>query len=547
MWSSIKRGAAPLASLALMAGVLTVSTVAVAPVTQAADDPQTGCDNVYDSAVVGRTPIQFMRMINEIPQTLRVDRTSAGSVNASGRVTPATVTSKTIPVWLGQRTPYLDGGNTRDHKEYNSGSAWWTDHWWDAGYTRHTIGCYTNIPFVVGPGDGDKAFQNTYDYEGKLYGRNDNWRGKGNWWAFPKNYSREGVAGFHSWTCRGAVDPLKTSSVYWKKVNQGSGFFGDNDRDRRNSDAGRAPACQDPQFQNLSVKSYLSQTYYGNLPDNVRTSNRCEASGGRGAASCWNEIYGGPWARTWRQETHVYAVALRAVLSSTAQIDIPQEYRLPGDPTTRRLSWVITQAETTGSWPSGSSGLESNKVPSDDSVTPFTVPGGVPGRASEYVIGSWGNVNKPEQRMTFRLTATTDGTWKWPVNDQGEELLRPSVDLTFKFTLNNFNYQGESCTGTSGGEGTWTKQQPCLFGLVPTLFQVTDNIQQNERRQPKLDDKGNPISTADFKYEAVQGGWSTSDLKVQQTRFDWGSAGGAYVGANARWNVNLSGTITNLQ
>lgn len=547
MWSTVIRTAAPVASLALMAGVLTVSAITVAPAAQAADDPQTGCDDVYDSAVVGRTPIQFMRMINEIPQSLRVDRTTAGRVVPGKQPVPAAVSSKTIPVWLGQKTPYMDGGNTRDHKEYNSGSAWWTDHWWDAGYTRHTIGCFTNIPFVVGPGDGDKAFQATYDYDGKLYGRNAEWRGRGNWWAFPKNYSREGVNGYHSWTCRGAVDPLKTTTVYWKKVNQGSGFFGDNDTDRKNPDAGRAPACEDPQFQNMTVKSYLSQTYYGNLPDNVRTSNRCEASGTKGAAGCWNAIWGGPWARTWRQETHVYAVALRAALSSTAQIDIPSEYRLPGDPATRRLSWVITKAETTGSWPSGSSGLESNEVPTGNTVTPFTVPGGVPGRAATYMIGSWGNVNKPEQRMTFRLTATTDGTWSWPVNDQGEELLRPSVDLTFQYRLNNFNYQGASCSGTSGGEGPWTKDQQCLFGLVPTLFQVTDNIQQNERRQPKLDEKGNPISTADFKSEAVQGGWSTSDLKVQQTRFDWGSAGGAYVGANARWDINLSGTITNLQ
>jgi hypothetical protein len=125
--------------------------------------------------------------------------------------------------------------------------------------------------------------------------------------------------------------------------------------------------------------------------------------------------------------------------------------------------------------------------------------------------------------------------------------LRPSVDLTFRFTLNNFNYQGESCTSTSGGTGPWTSQQPCLFNLVPTIFQVSDNIQQNERRQPRLDDRGNPISTAGFTSEAVQGGWSTSDLRIQQTRFDWGSAGGAYVGANARWDINLSGTISNLE
>jgi len=485
-----------------------------------------------------------MRMINEIPQSLRVDRTTAGRVVDGKKPVPAAVTSKTIPVWLGQKTPYMDGGNTLDYKKYTSGSAWNTDWWWDPDYTRHTVGCHTWIPYVIGPGDGDKASKATYDYDGNPYGRNDDWRGMGNWWAFPKNYSRLGVEGFHSWTCRGEV--VDKGSVYWRKVNAGSGFFGDNDTDRRNPDAGRAPACQDPQFKNMTVKSWFSQTYYGNLPNNVRTSNGCKVVGTK-IAGCWSEIYGGPWANTWRQETHVYAVALRAALSSTAQIDIPSEYRLPGDPASRRLSWVITKADTTGSWPSGSSGLETNEVPTGNTVTPFTVPGRSVGRAEPYVIGSWGNVDKPEQRMTFRLTATTDGTWAWPVNDQGEELVRPSVDLTFQYTLNDFNYQRASCGSTSDGRGEWTQQAPCLFGQVPTLYRVTDNIKENEQRKPKLDDKGNPISTADFKSEAVQGGWMTSDLKVQQTRFDWGSAGGGYVGVNPRWDINLSGTITNLQ
>ena len=548
MWSTARAWAAPIASAGLVASFLTAG-VMVTPqaATARQTDAQTGCQEVYDSGVVGNTPIQFMRVVNEIPQSLRVDRTTPGRVSASGTVTPATVTSATRPVWLGQKTPRMDGGNTRDHKEYNSGSAWWTDHWWDAGWLRHTVGCFTNIPFVIGPGDGDKAHQTTYDYDGKLYGRNAEWRGRGNWWAFPKNYSREGVQGFHSWTCRGAVDPKKPDSVYWQKVNQGSGFFGDTDSDRPLRAAGSAPECQDPTFQNMTVRSRLSQTYYGNLPDDVRTGNTCEATGTGGVAGCWNEMYPGPWVRSWRQITHVYAVALRANLQSTAQISIPAEYRLPGDPQTRRLSWVITKADTTGTWPAGSAGLKDNEVPTGNKVSPFTVPGGTPGRAQGYTIGTWGNVNRPEQRMTFRLTATTDGTWSWPVDERGEELLRPSVDLSFKFTLNNFNYQGASCSGTSGGTGPWSVQQPCLFNLVPTIFQVSDNIQQNERRQPKLDEKGNPISTAGFTSEAVQGGWSTSDLRVQQTRLDWGSAGGAYVGANARWDINLSGTISNLE
>jgi len=53
MWSTVTRGIAPAASLALVAGVLTVSAIAVAPAAQAADDAQTGCDIDYDAAVVG--------------------------------------------------------------------------------------------------------------------------------------------------------------------------------------------------------------------------------------------------------------------------------------------------------------------------------------------------------------------------------------------------------------------------------------------------------------------------------------------------------------
>jgi hypothetical protein len=294
------------------------------------------------------------------------------------------------------------------------------------------------------------------------------------------------------------------------------------------------------------VRSYLEQSYYGNLTDNVRKGNRCEVSGGSGAVGCWNEIYTGPWVRSWRQVTHVYAVALRAQLTSSTRIEIPSDYREPGEPTTRTLSWVITKAETTGTWPKGSGGLAKNEVPTGSDVTPFTVPGGA--RADEYTIGTWGDVKRPEQRMTFRLTATTDGTWSWPVHyETGEELVRPSIDLTFKFNLNNFDKLEKSCGSTSGGTGQWTGDAPCTIGLTPTVFQVGNDSRTNERREPKLNDKGEPISTAEFKSEAVQGGWTTTDLKVQNTRFDWGSAGGAYVGANAVWEVNLSGTITNLQ
>ncbi|MFZ4511537.1 MAG: hypothetical protein ACOYNJ_11310 [Candidatus Nanopelagicales bacterium] len=527
---------------AFAASLLTAGVVLNAPTALArAVDPQTGCEAYFDSFVSGDTPIQFMRIINEIPQQVTVSRTKPGGAM------PTKVQTDTTPVWLGQKTPYMDGGNTTDHKKYLQGSTYDTDYWWNK---QNYDGCYTEIPFVVGPGDGANALQSTYGYDGKLYGRNDNWRGKGNWWAFPKVWgTTKGVSGFHSWTCRGPVNPDNTSSVYWKKVSEGSGFFGDNDNDRKNRDAGRAPACQDNRLKDLTIRSHFDQSYYGNLEKSVRDDMRCEVSGGSNAIGCWNELYGGPWANTWRQTTHVYGVTVRATLQSSAEIDIPIEYRQAGEPSKRRLSWVITQAENYGgTWPTGSRGLTDNTVPSGDEVTPFTVVGGLPGRTEPYQIGTWGNVNNAEQKLKFRLTATTDGTWSWPVNDQGEELLRPSVDLVFKYTLNDFNYQGKSCGETKNGKGTWTDKQPCLFGLVPTIFQVSDNIEQNERRDPLLNEKKQPISTADWRFEAVQGGWNTSDLKVQQVGdFDWGAAGGRHVGANAKWNINLSGIITNLQ
>ncbi|MGI9196498.1 MAG: hypothetical protein ACR2KE_03450 [Candidatus Nanopelagicales bacterium] len=546
---------------ALLAGLLTgVVLVSVpAQVASAADDRETGCDEKYDSAVVGNTPIMFQRIVNHIPQGVAVSTLTRGT-----GTTPSRVVTAPRPVWLGQKTPYLNGGDTLDYKKWNQrGSEGWpADNWWDSSYTRHHVGCATNYPFLIGPGEGEKARR--LNYSGQLFGRNAEWRGKASWWGVPKRYEQDYVGGFSTWTCRGAVDvpadadlrTWTTDTVYWKLVSQGSGFFGDNDSDRVKLDAGRAPKCENSVFRDMSVVPYFLQTYYGSLPSDVRTSNRCDASSTGNVVGCWQQIYHGPWNRSWRTETHVFAASLLATVKSTTTIEIPDAYRAPGDPKTRRVSWAVNRASITGRWPDGASDLGDARVPAAGQTSKYTVPGGIAGTEQEFKVGGWASTTTGEKKLIFRLTASTDGTWNWPTcQDEtqcvlGDELQRPSVDLNFGYTLDSFDKLESSCQG----DGLWrtskfyTESAPCTIGTVPTAFRVSTDSRQNERRQPVVDDKGNPISTVSFDHKVVAAGdWMTSDLKVQSVRTDPpGGEGGGYVGANVRWEIQLAGRITNL-
>ena len=547
----------------LLAGLLTGVVLVAAPaqVASAADDAETGCDEKYDSAVVGNTPIMFQRIVNHIPQGVAVSTLAPGTAAKA-----ATVVTSPKPVWLGQKTPYMDGADTLDYKKWNrrhGSEGWPADNWWDSDYTRHTVGCFTNYPFLIGPGEGEKARR--IAYSGSLYGRNVQWRGKASWWGIPKRYEQDNVGGFSTWTCRGDVNvPVDadlrtwtTDTVFWKLVSQGSGFFGDNDSDRVNRDAGRAPACENSVFKDMSINPYFWQTYRGSLPDDVRSSNRCDTSSTGNVVGCWQQIYHGPWNRSWRTESHVFAASLLAAVKSTTTIEIPDAYRAAGDPKTRRLSWAVNKAEINGGrWPDGARDLGQATVPAVGETSKYTVPGGIAGSEQDFKVGAWASTSTGQKRLVFRLTASTDGSWRWPTcQDEtqctlGEPLQRPSVDLTFSYTLDSFDKLESSCAG----DGLWrtskfyTESAPCTIGTVPTVFRVSTDSRQNEKRQPVVDDKGKPISTVEFSSRVIQAGdWQTSELKVQLARDpEVGGEGGGYVGANVRWEVQLAGRITNL-
>lgn len=556
------------ASGGLLASLLTGVVLVAAPVAVAnTTDGETGCQEVYDSAVVGNNPIMFQRIINHIPQGVAVSTLKKGSADEA----PEIVTQPK-PVWLGQKTPFMDGQDTLDYKRWNrrhGNEGWPADNWWDSQFQRHTVGCFVNYPFLIGPGENKPRL---IDYDGRLYGRNDSWRGKTTWWGIPKRYEQDYVGGWSSWTCRGdakvddKVSPARwrTDSVYWAKVSIGSGFFGDNGRDRLNRDAGRAPACENSAFSDMEVKPYFRQTFRGHLPDTARTDNRCEVASAGDIAGCWQRIYTGPWNRSWRTETNVFAASMLANLRSYAQINVPSEYREFGGASRLRLAWAISDVEITpGVWPDGFDPSKAvkpkfNRATKQTEVSEYTVPGSIQGdgvRDKPFKFGGWLNTERGEKTMKLRLTATTDGTFPWPTcqEDQetcreGDPMFRPQIELIFRYELESFDKLGNSCTTADYlkyDSNYFTRNRACIIGMVPTLFQVSDNSDQNNRFEPKRDEKGNAISTIAAVKQVPIGSqdWVTTDLKVQVSDPIRESEGTSTVGANVRWDINLTGVL----
>jgi len=551
----------------LLTGVVLVATptpVAVAVTT----DSETGCDEVYDSAVAGNNPIMFQRIINHIPQGVAVSTLKPGTSTSDPEIT-----TRPKPVWLGQRTPFMDGGQTLDHKKWNQRKVFWSegwpaDNWWDSDYTRHTVGCFVNYPFLIGPGEGAASPSTDnprlIDYAGKLYGRNDNWRGSTTWWGIPKRYEADWVGGFSTWTCRGDVkvprnvDPStwKTDLAYWKKVEDGSGFYGDSATERVSRDAGRAPACENSVFQRMQVKPFFRQTFKGSLPDDVRTTNRCEVESPRNIVGCWQRIYKGPWNRSWRTETNVFAASMLANLRSYAQMEVPAAYRAFGDPRTVTLSWAISDVDIDGSWPDGFD-EDSAVRPTLGKVSPYTVPGALPGDGEKdkpFKFGGWISTTPGKKSMKLSLIGTTDGTWAWPtcqdedVCTLGRPLVRPQVDIEFSYDLSDFDKLKVSCSRSSlnWDSNFYSRQAPCTIGMVPTLYSVGNDSRTNEQFEPKADDKGSVNRRIDaVQFSPIQNQfWTTTDLKFQQSRPSVDDEGAQNVGANVRWDITLSGVIS---
>ena len=554
---------------ALLASLLTGVALVAAPAPEAVArnmDNETGCQEVYDSAVVGNTPIMFQRIINHIPQGVTVSTLKRGTADEASEIS-----SRPKPVWLGQKTPYMNGADTLDYKKWNrrNGSEGWpADNWWDSSFMRHTVGCLTNYPFLIGPGEGpaspNVASPRLIDYDGKLYGRDSNLRGKVTWWGIPKRYEADWVGGFSTWTCRGDVQvpekvnpsSWKTDSVYWKKVNQGSGFFGDNDTDRNNRDAGRAPACENSAFADMEVKPYFRQEFYGSLPSDVRTSNRCDVSSTSDTVGCWQRIYKGPWNRSWRTETNVFAASMLANVRSYTQMEVPTEYRTFGAPKKRTLSWAISDVSIDGAWPDGFE--EKSAVrPTLGKVSAYTVPGSIPGDGASdqpFKFGGWISTTPGKKEMRLTLTGTTDGTWEWPtcIDENacplGQPMVRPQVSIVFSYELSDFDKLKVSCSrsGLDYDSSFYTERAPCTIGMVPTLYPVGNDSRTNEQFEPKTDDKGKrlPREIDEVQFSPIQSQfWSTTDLKFQQSKPEVETEGAGTVGANVRWNITLSGVI----
>ena len=552
----------------LLTGIALVS--APAPVAVAGNtDSETGCDEVYDSAVVGNTPIMFQRIINHIPQGVAVSTLKPGTANRGPQIE-----TRAKPVWLGQKTPYMDRGKTLDYKRWNQRDSWifgkegWpADHWWDAGYTRHTVGCYIGYPFLIGPGEGeaevDQPTPRLIDYDGKLYGRDDNWRGRTTWWGIPKRYEADWVGGVSTWTCRGDVkvpenvDPgtWREDSVYWERVKKGSGFTGD--ADNRNRNAGRAPACENSVFAGMEVKPKFLQTYRGSLPDNVRASNACEVKSKGNVVGCWQRMYHGPWNRSWRTETNVFAASMLANITSYAQMEVPAAYRSFGAPRTVTLSWAISDVRIDGEWPDGFNPREAVEPSTSSSVSKYTIPGAIPGdgdRDKPFKFGGWINTSPGKKQMKLTLTGTTDGTWEWPTCQDEDvcdnrPLARPQVTLTFSYDLANFDRLGK----ISDEKGLWrdsqyyTRDAPIIIGMVPTLYPVGNDARTNEQFDPRTDDKGNrlPRTINEVNVSRIQNQfWTTTDLKFQEIGPTVSAEGVGTVGANVRWDLRFSGVIT---
>ena len=526
--------AAPL--VPMQASAVAPPAVAIAPTLT---DPITRCQDDYDSGVVGNTPIAFGMLQNEIPRGITVskwvpgdpvssNRKKVGTIYGKGRI----VTPEAPEVWLGQRTPYLEGGSVIDAKQLTSGARFYTDHWFG---TMDNVGCQTNIPYAVGPGKSDVARAIAYD--GGAFRSS----GVEKWWGIPKEYSREGAAGYVKFTCRGEPNATGDSGYYWKKINSGYGFKGALDSKGVDSEAGRAPACQDGVFKDSRVRHFWDMTYYGN--SEPRTNRGCSTASDYNTLGCYQLMYQGPWKRSIRFETHAWAPALRAKLSSTATILIPPRYS--SDPVqravTRKLSWRITDARISGSWPSGYRESRFTKpatLESFKTLSPYTVPG----TGENFLLSGWGSVVNPDEFMVFRLTADTDGTWVWPTDpDTGEAMERPAVVIRVGYTLGNFDSNSGSCTaGEYWNDLKPSRNDACIQGFVPTTWGVPTGQSDRERRvfNFKTDGKDN-ASTATFQSTAITGNWMDSELKVQNVSTD----APATVSANVGWEIRLSGQI----
>lgn len=482
----------------------------------------------------------FQAMTNQIPRNVTMSIYSV----ADGVTTP-----DAPDVNIGQRTPRMEGIGVLDSKRIIAGSRYNTDNFFNGA----TFGCHTLAPFMVGQGPLDNPAVPSWNYDGEAQTRANSAGATPRWWGVARETYREGPQGWFTWTCRG---PIPNSTRVWRLISSGNGF----DASTTSQIGGAAPACRDTNMRDFTLTTRYAISNYGNLQGRAASGypRTCSVSDNP-LVDCWQEVYPISWARAWAFQYHVYAAAMRAELRSDARIRVPAEYDEDGIGFTRHLSWRIVGADITGAWPRFT-GANPNRVLHDfdrirkplarqdfSEVSPFTVPGGV--NAGAFTVAGYG---RPTGRSTMRFTlvADTDGTWTWPVNEQGRELPRPTVNMALSYLVNNWD-NGSMCSSSMGSSDAFFanaqhfRGRHCLTGSVPTLWPVPDDENQRAAKQISeftTDSDGHRVRTrpdTDMQSTVVRSCWNESQLRVQDLSPDTAPV----VGADYTWEVRLTGLI----
>ena len=482
-------------------------------------------------------------LVNQLPQDVTVSQFKDG-----------VLTTPTAPqTTIGQLTPHIDGGVTRNYKEIVRGSQYSTDHYWE-GYN---YGCSTNAPFVVAPGAINSPSAQAWTYDGELRTKANTGGARTQWWAQPRQTNYDGPTGSYTWTCRGTPSGVPKTDTWWSKVDGGSGFFGDS-TDRQYRSAGSTPLCQDANMAGLVLKTRYSISKRGGLEarnDQATYPRYCSVDDNP-LVSCWQEIYPAGWDRAWAFQSHVFASALRTELRSDLSITIPATYSPLNKAETRTVAWRISDARTTGAWPSFTAaggtkydmkGVATSFNNQDWATTsPFTVPG----TTQVFNLDSYGTPDGP-QTMTFTLTADTDGTWTWPTNQtSGAPLPRPQVQISLHYDISSYDDGGTCVNKTWYDDGQIagvndTTGPHCLQGTVPTIWPLPVNAANYASRVPdtyvvnKDNQRVANVPTTVMQSTVVKGCWNDSQLKVQDLSVPTAPA----VGADYTWSLKLTGLI----
>jgi len=532
MTHTLRAVALPTVGVALVAGLLTAVPANVLPAKADGYDPVTGCKEEIAGDNSYTRPVMLQRVVNAIPENVVISRWKLTDDEGTRTIRDddyRLVTPKDTPINLGQQTPYMEkDGNIRNYKYNLSGSDYDTDHWW--GGNRR--GCDTNLPLMLEQGRGSNV--KAWAYSGGEYRS-----GQQKWWGFPRQNSREGPSNYATFVCRG---PRPGADLYWEKRDADQGFH----TTTSSRIGGIAPPCDDSRFADVSIRHEASLSKRGHLEERDSTSlpRGCEVRRGADMVGCWQEVWKGPWYRSWRFETYVYAVAMRAVMESRARILVPAEFTESNISVERNISWRIVDARVLdGRWPKGNRDFS---APAPDSPEEWatTSPYTIPGNGQAFRVSAWGNPRNAKQEMSFRLVADTDGTWKWPVNpDTGQELERPETVVTLGFTQNNFDEGGWSCKSGLWVDTTVIGSTPdskhCIQGQVPTPYELPTSGDDQERRKHNTAKPTFPTVGSTTFYTNVPGRWNSSQLKLSIIRTETSSE----PNADLVWQIRISGLI----